>query len=466
MPLRPITAAAVLAVGLGAALGADQPQGADVLSFRENRSNTQAKAVWLTKTPPPVLPVSDPRLVGATLRILGLDQESLFVLPPERWTLDATGTRYRFKDLRNAPGRPAPVRDVVIQQGKRLKVTGISERIDLDGAVPDDVSIQLSVGADVYCATCTTPLSAAAGVYRARNCTAPATCPVLPSPPCGTFVTKWGRLGAGAGEFDYIYGVATDGDRDVYVVDRLNRRVQRFDGSGVFVGEWGTEGTGDGQFELPVDLWVEGPGTVLVADVATNRIQRFTAEGVYLGQWGSTGTADGQFNSPYGMATDASGAVYVADTFNHRIQKFDAAGNFLLAWGGYGHDPGQFDYPYDVAVDATGNVYVADYENYRVQKFDGSGGFLTMWGSEGSGNGQFEGAYSIATDASGRVLVADSAADRIQVFDGAGGFITAWGTTGPADAQFLLPDGIAAADGGRVYVADRGNERIQLFLCP
>jgi sugar lactone lactonase YvrE len=466
MAMSVIAAAVALAVSTGAALAADHPQNASVLSFREKRSSTEARALWRSDTPPPALPASDPRIVGAMLRVVGLDQESLFLLPPERWTLDASGTRYRFKDVRSGPGRPTPIRDVRIEEGRRLKISGLSERIDLDGAVPGAVSVVLSIGTDVYCATCTTPLSSAPGAYSARDCPAPASCPVLPDPPCGTFVTKWGRLGSGPGQFDYIYSVATDGDREVYVVDRLNRRVQHFDSSGVFVGQWGTEGTGDGQFLRPVDAWVEAAGTVLVLDVSANRIQRFTAEGAYLGQWGSAGTGNGQFTSPYGIVADASGAVFVADTYNHRIQKFDAAGSFLLAWGSYGHDPGEFDYPYDVTVDAAGNVYVADYENYRVQKFDGAGTFITMWGSEGTADGQFEGVYSLAVDADGRVLAADSDADRIQVFDGDGNFLAAWGGTGSADGQFLLPDGIAVASDGRVYVADRGGERIQLFLCP
>jgi DNA-binding beta-propeller fold protein YncE len=464
--MRFAAVAFVLVSAISSTRAADYPQGADALTFRENGSSTQARALWLTRTPPPALPASDPRIVGATLRIVGLDQDSLFVLPPERWTLDGSGTRYRFKDVRTAPGRPAPIREVVIEQGKRLKVAGLSERIDLDDAAPATVSILLEIGAETYCATCTTPLATTAGKYRARECTAPPSCPVLPPPPCGTFVTKWGRLGSHAGEFDYIYGVATDGNRNVYVVDRANRRVQHFDGSGLFIGQWGSQGTGDGQFELPSDVWVEAAGTVLVADVAANRIQRFTSDGVYLAQWGSLGAGDGHLNGPYGLATDASGAVYVADTFNHRIQKFDAGGTFVLSWGGFGADPGQFDYPYDVAVDAAGNVYVADYENYRVQKFDGTGVFVAMWGWEGSGDGQFEGPYSLATDAGGRVLVADGAGDRVQVFTGDGDFIAAWGTTGSADGQLVLPDGIAVASDGRVYVADRGNERIQLLLCP
>ena len=66
----------------------------------------------------------------------------------------------------------------------------------------------------------------------------------------GNFILKWGALGSGDGEFDYPFGVATDGDGNVYVADVRNSRIQKFDANGVFLTKWGTFGTGDGQFTL------------------------------------------------------------------------------------------------------------------------------------------------------------------------------------------------------------------------
>src|SRR5262245_45733321 len=71
----------------------------------------------------------------------------------------------------------------------------------------------------------------------------------------------------GKGQFDYIYAVATGADGSVYVADRLNRRVPRFDSGGKFLTRWGREGTGAGEFG-------------------------FT-------EWGGEGVGDGEFDEPY-----------------------------------------------------------------------------------------------------------------------------------------------------------------------
>src|SRR5215831_8669503 len=76
---------------------------------------------------------------------------------------------------------------------------------------------------------------------------------------CGTFVTMWGMQGSGDGEFQQPGWVATDGAGHVYVTDRFNNRVQKFDEVGTFITTWGTPGSGDGQFSGPAGIAV-GPG--------------------------------------------------------------------------------------------------------------------------------------------------------------------------------------------------------------
>jgi DNA-binding beta-propeller fold protein YncE len=64
------------------------------------------------------------------------------------------------------------------------------------------------------------------------------------------------------------------------------------------------------------------PGDVYVVDLINNRIQKFTGTGAYLTQWGSNGSGDGQFFNPSGVATNATGDVFVSDQGNQRVQKF------------------------------------------------------------------------------------------------------------------------------------------------
>src|SRR5437773_3992887 len=138
---------------------------------------------------------------------------------------------------------------------------------------------------------------------------------------------------------------------------------------GTFLTTWGSSGTGDGQFDFPFGVATDGSGNVYVADYGNDRIQKFDASGTFVTTWGSSGSGNGQFNGPGGVATDGSGHVYVADTNNHRIQKFDASGTFVTTWGSSGSGNGQFNGPDGVATDGSGNVYVADTNNQRIQEF-------------------------------------------------------------------------------------------------
>src|ERR687895_273728 len=62
------------------------------------------------------------------------------------------------------------------------------------------------------------------------------------------FITKWGTLGSGDGQFGDPLGIATDQAGNVYVADSLNSRVQKFTPDGRLITRWGGFGGGDGQF--------------------------------------------------------------------------------------------------------------------------------------------------------------------------------------------------------------------------
>jgi DNA-binding beta-propeller fold protein YncE len=53
----------------------------------------------------------------------------------------------------------------------------------------------------------------------------------------GQRVKVWGEAGSGPGQFQIPHGIATDG-KVIYVADRGNARIQRFDLDGHYLGEW------------------------------------------------------------------------------------------------------------------------------------------------------------------------------------------------------------------------------------
>jgi len=87
-----------------------------------------------------------------------------------------------------------------------------------------------------------------------------------------------------------------------------------------FVKKWGSKGTGEGQFTVPYDVDVDSKGDVWVADRGNPRIQKFDKDGNFLFKLGSVGSKEGQFNNPRQVAVDINiKYLYVVDSKNNRI---------------------------------------------------------------------------------------------------------------------------------------------------
>jgi DNA-binding beta-propeller fold protein YncE len=86
----------------------------------------------------------------------------------------------------------------------------------------------------------------------------------------------------------------------------------------------------------------DASGNIYVADRNNQRIQKFDPDGEFITKWGIFGDADGDFLYPIEVAADAQGNVYVVDQKSPRLQKFDSEGNFVTTWGDYGRGNGEF----------------------------------------------------------------------------------------------------------------------------
>ncbi len=68
-----------------------------------------------------------------------------------------------------------------------------------------------------------------------------------------------------------------------------NARILEYTPEGKRVREWGTPGTGPGEFHLPHGIAVDENGVIYVADRENGRIERFDLQGRYLGEWSNLG---------------------------------------------------------------------------------------------------------------------------------------------------------------------------------
>jgi len=137
--------------------------------------------------------------------------------------------------------------------------------------------------------------------------------------------------GLGGGDFNTPMQMAYD-ENHLYIADRENDRIQKFDFSGEYVDSWGSSGSGNGQFNKPIGIQVLGD-YIYVSDRENDRIQKFDKSGNFQSVLTiSTGTSSGSINSPRGLAVDSSGFLYIVEQKDlsngdiNRLQKFTVTG--------------------------------------------------------------------------------------------------------------------------------------------
>jgi len=87
----------------------------------------------------------------------------------------------------------------------------------------------------------------------------------------------WGTYRTSNGQFsDGIPGIAVDSKGFIYVVDRLQSRIQKFDDTGKLIAIWGSKGSSLGELNKPEDIGInDKTGEVFVTDTKNSRIQVF-----------------------------------------------------------------------------------------------------------------------------------------------------------------------------------------------
>jgi DNA-binding beta-propeller fold protein YncE len=136
----------------------------------------------------------------------------------------------------------------------------------------------------------------------------------------GSILSQLGKRGGGnnPNEFKEPTDVAIH-EKEVFVLDRQNARIQVLDLDGNFRRQFRLKGTGSSDSS---GMAFDSQGRIFVASV--NWIEIFNREGQLLFRFGRFGAGQGQFKSPKGICTDSKDRVYVVDSGNRRIQVFQA----------------------------------------------------------------------------------------------------------------------------------------------
>jgi len=174
--------------------------------------------------------------------------------------------------------------------------------------------------------------------------------------------------------FNRCTHTALSADGDIYVTDGYrNACVHCFSPAGKFRFTWGTSGCADGEFQVPHNIACDAQDVLYVADRENHRIQRFDTAGRYLGQWNN-------LCRPMSLALRSLGGgapahLYVGEagpSFNPRmtglgprISVLGLDGELVARFGdhGFGHAGDRFMAPHGIAVDSHGDIYVGEVAN-------------------------------------------------------------------------------------------------------
>jgi len=253
------------------------------------------------------------------------------------------------------------------------------------------------------------------------------------------------------------YGVVIDRAGNLYLADRLNRRVRRIDGAtGIITTLAGTGEaaySGDGGPTAQAGLaepngLAFGPGETLlyITDVADNRVRVVDLAASTIATFAGTGAA--AHSGDGGPATKAGtfgaravkvgpdGTVYILERQGSSLRAVDPATRIISTIAGttargYAGDGGPalaavFDAPKEMAIDRDGSLLIVDTENHAIRRIDPRTTIVTNL---------------------------------------AGGRQGSSGDGGPAELAGLdRPHGAVVGPDGAVYIGDTNNHRIRKVI--
>jgi DNA-binding beta-propeller fold protein YncE len=168
-----------------------------------------------------------------------------------------------------------------------------------------------------------------------------------------------------------------DSSENVYVVDRGNDRISKYDSNGTLVWEAGKTGRQDGEFSGPSNIAVSPDGEVYVLDTGNARVQVFDSNGKFAWKFGSEGKGPGEFKAPQGLALEDGLRLYVGDRGNGRAQVFSLRQTPAV--------------PKDLSVQARANEVQVSWkynsesylEQYKIYRSDSAAGPFILAGTSG-----------------------------------------------------------------------------------
>lgn len=140
------------------------------------------------------------------------------------------------------------------------------------------------------------------------------------------FIEKWGSAESIGIKLYMPHEIAITKEGNVIMSDRQNHRIAVFTSDGNLVKRWGDYGEGTdakgGQFSEPHGISVSADGEMFISDRYNFRIQKFDSKGNYQLQWLVSGIFDDSKYFPLGIVTGKDNHVYITDHYAHCILQY------------------------------------------------------------------------------------------------------------------------------------------------
>jgi hypothetical protein len=147
----------------------------------------------------------------------------------------------------------------------------------------------------------------------------------------------------------------------IYVTDANTNEIYKLDTLGKTLKYTGGFGWSTGEFDDPVNVFAT-PLNVYVCDKNNHRVERFDKDLNYVSQISTrnSDTSAEQFGYPLCAVTSSQGDLFILDSENKRIVKFDTFGNFISNFGGFDSGDYSLTNPLCFAISRQNNLYVID----------------------------------------------------------------------------------------------------------
>jgi DNA-binding beta-propeller fold protein YncE len=140
------------------------------------------------------------------------------------------------------------------------------------------------------------------------------------------FIEKWGSAESIGIKLYMPHEIAITKEGNVIMSDRQNHRIAVFTPEGNLLKRFGDYGEGidakGAQFSEPHGIAINADGEMFISDRYNFRIQKFDSKGNYQLQWLASGIFDDSKSFPLGIVTGKDNNIYVTDHYAHCILQY------------------------------------------------------------------------------------------------------------------------------------------------